>query len=89
MCAVFAVIVKLCLHRFPAFEFVAFQVLLMVEVFILSWEYEWLINALQEFVMFLILTHLGVTFAPLDPWLLTRAFDHSLEQGDSVAATAR
>lgn len=64
-----------------------FQVLLMVEVFILSWEYEWIINALQEFVMFLILAHLGVTFAPLDPWLLTRAFDHSLEQGDSVAAT--
>eukprot|EP00752_Nemacystus_decipiens_P005249 g4763.t2 len=62
-------------------------VLLMVEVFILSWEYEWLISALQEFVMFLILAHLGITFAPLDPWLLTRAFDHSLEQGGNAVAT--
>eukprot|EP00903_Cladosiphon_okamuranus_P009103 g8701.t1 len=64
-------------------------VLLMIHVFILSWEYEWLIDALQEFVMFLIVAHLGVTFGPLDPWLFTRAFDHSLEQGDNVVATAR
>lgn len=56
----------------------------MVKVFILSWEYEWLYYALEEFVMFLILAHLGVTFAPLDPWLLTRAFDHSLEQEENV-----
>lgn len=55
----------------------------MVKVFILSWEYEWLYHALEEFVMFLILAHLGVTFAPLDPWLLTRAFDHSLEQDET------
>ncbi|CAM9201879.1 unnamed protein product [Ectocarpus sp. 6 AP-2014] len=55
-------------------------VLLMVSVFILSWEYDWIYVALDEFVRFLIIAHLGVTFAPLDPWLLTRAFDHSLEQ---------
>lgn len=56
----------------------------MVRVFILSWEYDWLFNALEEFVMFLILAHLGVTFAPFDPWLLTRAFDHSLEQEENA-----
>lgn len=60
----------------------------MVEVFILSWEYEWLDIALNEFVRFLILAHLGVTFAPLDPWLLTRAFDHSLEQQATANANA-
>lgn len=59
------------------------QVLLMVSVFILSWEYDWIYVALDEFVRFLIIAHLGVTFAPLDPWLLTRAFDHSLEQQGS------
>ncbi len=60
----------------------------MVEVFILSWEYKWLEIALDEFVNFLILAHLGVTFAPLDPWLLTRAFDHSLEQEATANANA-
>lgn len=60
------------------------QVILMVNGFILSWEYEWLSEGMQEFVMFLILAHLGVTFAPLDPWLLTRAFDHSLEQEENA-----
>ncbi|CAM9315553.1 unnamed protein product, partial [Hapterophycus canaliculatus] len=57
-------------------------VLLMVNTFILSWKYEWVHRALEELVMFLILVHLGVTFAPLDPWILTRAFDHSLERQD-------
>lgn len=56
------------------------QVLLMVRMLILSWEFDWVYNALEELVMFLILVHLGVTFAPLDPWILTRAFDHSLER---------
>ncbi|CAM9383284.1 unnamed protein product [Laminaria digitata] len=54
--------------------------LLVVKITILSWEYEWIFTALEEFVMMLILARLGTTFAPLDPWLLTRAFDHSLEQ---------
>lgn len=59
------------------------QALLVVKITILSWEYEWIYNAMEEFVMMLILAHLGATFAPLDPWLLTRAFDHSLEQESS------
>ena len=52
----------------------------MVKITILSWEYDWVFTALEEFVLLLILARLGTTFAPLDPWLLTRAFDHSLEQ---------
>lgn len=59
------------------------QALLVVNLTILSWEYEWVYNGMEEFVMMLILARLGTTFAPLDPWLLTRAFDHSLEQANS------
>lgn len=59
------------------------QVLLVIKITILSWEYEWVHSALEEFVTLLIYAHLGITFAPFDPWLLTRAFDHSLEQADT------
>lgn len=59
------------------------QALLVVKLTILSWEYDWVYNGLEEFVTMIILVHLGTTFAPLDPWLLTRGFDHSLEQDTS------
>lgn len=65
------------LVRLPLGEF---QALIVLKITILSWEYEWVYFALEEFVTMLVLAHLGTTFAPLDPWLLTRAFDHSLEQ---------
>lgn len=56
---------------------------MVVNYAVLSWEYEWVYYAMEEFVMLLILAHLGTTFAPFNPWLLTRAFDHSLEQENS------
>ncbi|CAM9671657.1 unnamed protein product [Ascophyllum nodosum] len=58
-------------------------VLIVVNSTLLSWEYQWIHLGMEEFITMIILANLGLIFAPFDPWLLTRAFDHSLEQENS------
>jgi hypothetical protein len=44
---------------------------------LLSWHYEWLERTLEEFFLALVLVYIAAIFAPVERWLLLRAFDRS------------
>ncbi|CAM9365314.1 unnamed protein product [Discosporangium mesarthrocarpum] len=54
--------------------------LLIVRLSVLSWHYNWVFSTLDEFLKLVIYAYIGTTFAPLDTWLLTRAFDDRLDE---------
>jgi hypothetical protein len=45
-----------------------------------SWQDNWLMTVLNDFLVILIIFHIGVTFSPLHEPLLIRAFDGSNAQ---------
>ena len=59
---------------------------LIVQVTMYSWEDDWVMTVLNDFLTILIIFHIGVTFSPLHEPLLVRAFDGT---GQARPANAR